>query len=110
MDQDTGEIKTFATKAALDAEQASRIVEGKKPLIELDQHPDPKCKKCYGRGHVGKDLKTGKMIPCRCVKKANKSTRVQGKPLTSSWGKATPAAAKQSTLPLISAVAALSGK
>ena len=86
METTTGEIKTFVNEAALNAEQANRIAAGKKPLIPLDQFPNPKCKKCYGRGHVGKDLKTGLMIPCKCVKKANKQTKVQGQQLTSAWG------------------------
>jgi len=85
MDTQTGEIKTFANEDALNAEQASRIAAGKKPLVALDQYPNPKCKKCYGRGHVGKDLKTGLFIPCKCVQKANKQTRVQGKQLTAHW-------------------------
>jgi len=27
------------------------------------------CPKCWGRGHIGKDLKTGKHILCKCLKK-----------------------------------------
>lgn len=86
MDTQTGEIKTFENEAQLNAEQASRIADGKPPLVQLDQHPDPKCKKCYGRGHIGKDVKSGNFVPCKCVKKANKKTRVQGKPLTAASG------------------------
>ena len=86
MDTRTGEIKTFENEAQLNAEQANRIAAGEPPLVELDQYPDPKCKKCYGRGHVGKDLKTGLMIPCKCVKKANKKTRIQGAPVTTGKG------------------------
>lgn len=26
------------------------------------------CKKCYGRGYIGKNLTTGKLVPCKCVK------------------------------------------
>lgn len=29
--------------------------------------PNPKCSRCHGRGHLGKDLKTGKYVRCVCV-------------------------------------------
>ena len=86
MDTATGEIKTFETEEQLNAEQAKRLSEGKSPLVKLDQKPDPKCKKCWGRGHIGKDLKSGQFIPCKCVKKTNKTTKVQGAPVTTSSG------------------------
>ncbi len=35
-----------------------------KPLKSL---PDRKCKKCYGLGHTGKNLTTGKYVPCSCT-------------------------------------------
>lgn len=85
MNPDTGKISVFEDASVLADEQAKRLADNKKPLIPLDQFPDPKCKKCYGRGRVGKDLKTGNFIPCKCVQKANKQTRVKGKQLTISW-------------------------
>lgn len=38
-------------------------------FIELDNPPDPNCKKCYGRGHVGRSQESGLYIPCSCVLK-----------------------------------------
>jgi len=35
-----------------------------KPLKRL---PGKKCNHCYGVGHLGKDLTTGKFIPCSCT-------------------------------------------
>jgi hypothetical protein len=33
--------------------------------------PRSRCKHCYGRGYVGKDLKTNALVPCRwCYKMA----------------------------------------
>lgn len=85
MNPDTGKIEVFQDEAALNAEQANRIAGDKKPLIPLDQHPNPKCKKCYGRGHVGFDLKSQTWVICKCTEKANKQTKVQGKQLTAAW-------------------------
>lgn len=31
--------------------------------------PKPSCRKCYGRGHVGRNIRTGKHVPCACVSK-----------------------------------------
>lgn len=35
--------------------------------VPLKRLPDPNCKKCYGVGHKGKNLSTGKYVPCRCT-------------------------------------------
>ncbi len=46
---------------------------GKTRSAEIDVSPDPNCKHCYGRGHEGRDVLTGKIRVCRCVlKKINK--------------------------------------
>jgi len=34
--------------------------------VRLRCHPDPKCKKCRGRGFIGKNSVTGLYIPCVC--------------------------------------------
>lgn len=36
-------------------------------IIEAGLYPDPDCKKCYGRGYRGRDVKTNLMKPCRCL-------------------------------------------
>jgi len=33
----------------------------------VDNLPDKNCRKCYGRGYIGRDAHTKKVIPCRCV-------------------------------------------
>jgi len=30
--------------------------------------PDPNCKKCYGRGHTGRNKQTGKYLACKCTR------------------------------------------
>lgn len=39
-------------------------------LVELDHHPDPKCKRCYGRGHRGYNTTLKRYVICRCTTKA----------------------------------------
>lgn len=34
---------------------------------EKRKEPNPRCKKCFGRGHVGHDAVRGGLIPCRCT-------------------------------------------
>tara|TARA_Y100000310_G_C20704121_1_gene833214 strand:+ start:7831 stop:8352 length:522 start_codon:yes stop_codon:yes gene_type:complete len=31
------------------------------------QDPNPKCRKCYGRGYTARDAKTKAPIPCKCI-------------------------------------------
>lgn len=40
--------------------------EGQLPLIK---NPSSSCKKCYGRGHIGRDAQNYGFIPCMCVRK-----------------------------------------
>lgn len=37
--------------------------------VELARLPDPKCRRCYGLGHLGRNLITKMFIICKCVKK-----------------------------------------
>ena len=30
---------------------------------------NPNCKKCYGRGYIGRDIHTNLMKPCRCLRR-----------------------------------------
>jgi hypothetical protein len=59
MHQDTGEIKRFDSRA--EAEAAGFTI----PVAR--DEPDPRCKKCWGRGWIGTCAVTGKKVPCRCV-------------------------------------------
>ena len=62
MNVDTGEIRRFASHDMLQ----EAILTGN--WIPLGKAPKPSCKKCYGRGHVGRNVDTGKYVPCSCVK------------------------------------------
>ena len=33
----------------------------------IKKYAKPSCKKCYGRGWIGKNVKTGQLVPCKCV-------------------------------------------
>ena len=37
-----------------------------KGQIKLRCKPDEKCPTCFGRGFIGKDVKTGQFVPCDC--------------------------------------------
>ena len=37
--------------------------------VPLERLPDKRCKKCYGRGHRGRNAETGKFVPCSCTKR-----------------------------------------
>jgi hypothetical protein len=41
-------------------------------MAEIMARAKPKgsCKKCYGRGHMGRNVTTGKLVVCVCVDKA----------------------------------------
>lgn len=44
-----------------------QIVEAGKAQGVKFNEPNPKCKKCYGRGWVGKDSKTDTPLICNCI-------------------------------------------
>lgn len=52
---------------------------GKTRSAEIDVSPNPNCKHCYGRGHEGRDVLTGKIRVCRCVLKKINELRLEGK-------------------------------
>lgn len=45
-------------------EAMAKFLPDVKPLKKL---PDPKCNHCYGLGNLGKNLTTGKYVPCSCT-------------------------------------------
>ncbi len=69
MNVETGEIKE-ADKITLE-----EIVSDK--WKELGMRPNPGCKKCHGRGYIGRNVLTNKIIMCQCVKKRPKSLLVR---------------------------------
>ncbi len=52
---------------------------GKTRSAEIDVSPDRNCKHCYGRGHEGRDVLTGRIQVCRCVLKKINKLRLEGK-------------------------------
>lgn len=34
--------------------------------VKLRCPPDPSCKKCHGRGFIGRNRQTGLVVPCTC--------------------------------------------
>jgi len=52
----------FANISELDMIKAMAL----KNNISIDD-PNPKCKKCYGRGYRGKHANTGAPVPCSCL-------------------------------------------
>ena len=61
MDTETGKIKP------MDELTPEQIASGR--WIELGKRPKPGCKHCHGRGWIGRDIVTNKVIVCKCVKK-----------------------------------------
>lgn len=59
MDERTGEIGQFESDEK--ARQAGYD-------IPLGRAPRRNCKRCYGRGHLGRNVDTGKYLPCPCTK------------------------------------------
>jgi len=59
-------------------------IEKKTPVVLQDTEgnklnapwaPNPNCKKCYGRGFVGRELDTSVLIPCRKCYPFNKNKK-----------------------------------
>lgn len=58
MHEDTGEIKAFSSN---------------KPLPEkwraIGGIPKSSCPHCYGRGYIGRNVTTNKIVICRCIRR-----------------------------------------
>lgn len=53
--------------------EAGRLIEemSKGPSVTykaLGSYPKASCKKCYGRGFIGRDIEKNQYVPCSCVK------------------------------------------
>ena len=74
MDMNTGKI--YSEKDVAKMKESMTEEEFEKRFNEVYVLPKRSCKKCYGRGHVGKNLMTGKVVMCTCmkVKKVKKET------------------------------------
>lgn len=71
MDLSTGKI--------YNAEDAEKLRAAGRDMVPLKNKPKSNCKKCYGRGYVGTNIKTGKVVPCSCCYSRKTDTRLQGK-------------------------------
>ena len=63
-----GEVVVFENDEDFEKEQARRRAAGEPLLIELGSKPKKSCRKCYGRGFIGRDFNTKQVIPCSCTK------------------------------------------
>jgi len=61
MNVETGEIKEVAELTP--EEVASKMWK------EIGHRPNPGCKRCHGRGYIGRNITTNTVVICRCVKK-----------------------------------------
>jgi hypothetical protein len=66
LNPETGTIREYDPEELIQAKHR-RQQRGLRPLIELEQLPDPDCKKCFGKGWTGRDVDTNDVIPCKCV-------------------------------------------
>lgn len=69
MDKESGKIKELTTQ-----EELNRAIAEEKWEL-LGKKPDKNCRICYGRGHIGRDTRTGLFVPCRCTEKPKKETK-----------------------------------
>lgn len=81
MDENTGEIKLYTAEDIMREIQRSGgklpPVSEKPDLVKLQKAvphlnwlkrlPKKNCKRCHGVGHEGRNLTTGKFVPCRCT-------------------------------------------
>ncbi len=59
------EIKADPAEAKMTADQMmAKFMPDHVPLKRL---PTKACKRCYGVGHLGKNLTTNKYVPCSCT-------------------------------------------
>lgn len=62
IDTETGTIVDKEKLTPLDAIKAVA-----KKLGQIVKNPRSGCRKCYGRGYIGRDSKTKMPIPCNCI-------------------------------------------
>jgi len=61
VDEETEEIKESSKLTPVE------IASGR--WKELGKRPNPGCRRCHGRGYIGFDMITHKVIECICVKR-----------------------------------------
>lgn len=52
-----------------EAERKEAIEKFTKSINDTKLEANPNCKKCYGRGFMGRDINTNLMKICRCLKR-----------------------------------------
>ena len=55
------------TQQEVTDENARREAAGESPIVKIAKTPKPNCRRCHGRGHIGRDIKTNTYVPCVCV-------------------------------------------
>ena len=63
----SGIVSKIMSQSQVDAENAKRKAEGKGEIVPIAKVPKANCRRCYGRGHLGKDIKSDQFIKCPCV-------------------------------------------
>lgn len=64
---DNADARIVRLESAMDAVFAGKkAMEPQDKVVKLRCKPDPSCKKCYGRGHIGRNHSTVLFITCVC--------------------------------------------
>jgi len=63
MNKESGELKSFGPDENLQEAAASGH------WVGMSCKPKASCRKCYGRGHEGRNTETGRYVICSCVRK-----------------------------------------
>ena len=73
---DTEEKPTYVDEGKGEETTAKKKDVGGLDEMMVNIAPDPNCKHCYGRGSEGRNVKTNRIVVCRCViKKIDKLKR-----------------------------------
>ena len=56
-----GEIKSYDTKEDFDTDMS------KGGFVPIDRLPAKNCSSCYGRGHIGKNIRWDRFAACGCM-------------------------------------------
>ena len=60
-------VQKVMTAEQVSVVNAERERTGQGKIEEIAKMPNPSCRRCHGRGHLGKDVKSDTYIKCVCV-------------------------------------------
>lgn len=58
----------FVSRKQQAHQKTINVVDVQKTTTDFDIHAKITCKACYGRGYIGRNLTTGEIVPCKCLK------------------------------------------